>query len=131
MTASRRNTRNLSTRDRLHQVKRYLIATYGIRVRLRVESLPKCYGGKNDCLGVIEYENPSLPPLIRVSKYLSKSESLSTLLHEYAHAISHIEHGPAWERKMEGHEKNKFGPIVQELENLMHYKDGFRESMEY
>ena len=92
--------------------------------------MPKFYR-KDGCLGTIEYENSSLPPLIRVKKGLSRSEGISTLLHEFAHAISHVRHGPIWERHMEGHEKYKFGPVVQELENLMQYEDGTLDSMEY
>jgi Zn-dependent peptidase ImmA (M78 family) len=89
LTASKRNTRKIPTKQRLHQIHRYLCQRYKIKVRLRVEKLPK----KWNCLGIISYENPDLPPLIRIDKNLSRSESISTLLHEFAHAISHKRHG--------------------------------------
>ena len=126
LTASKQNTRKIPTKQRLHQIHRYLCQRYKIKVRLRVEKLPK----KWNCLGIISYENPDLPPLIRIDKNLSRSESISTLLHEFAHAISHKRHGCAWNRDYDGHDE-EFAIVQNELENLFFYEDGDMESLEY
>ena len=128
MSGSRHATRkSLNTRDRLHQVKRFLMEEYGIPVRLRVDTMPKAF---KDCVGYISYDNPELPPLIWIQKNLSKSEAVSTLLHEFAHAVSHGEHGPSWKRPYNGHDEN-FAIVLNNIENRYLYDNGLEESKEW
>ena len=126
LSESRPDTPKLPTRDRLHQISRYFCYKYRLKVRLRVESLPKSW----NCLGCISYENSKLAPLIRIDKNLSRSESISTLIHEFAHAISHVRHGSAWNREYDGHDE-EFALVQNELENLYFYGDGDTESLEF
>tara|TARA_R100000152_G_C6759035_1_gene182943 strand:- start:630 stop:1016 length:387 start_codon:yes stop_codon:yes gene_type:complete len=128
LSGSRRDTlKSLKTRGRLHQVKRFLIAEYGVEVRLRVAKMPKEY---KDCLGYISYDNPDLAPLIWIAHGLSTSEAVSTLLHEFAHAVSHNIHGPSWKRKYDGHDKS-FAIVLNSIENRYLYDNGLEESKEY
>jgi hypothetical protein len=126
LSESNQSIPRISTRDRLHQICRYLSHKYRIKVRLRVESIPKDW----KCLGCISYDNSSLPPLIRIDKGLSRSESISTLIHEFAHAVSHRRHGCAWKREYEGHDA-EFALVQNEIENLYFYEDGDVESLEF
>jgi hypothetical protein len=123
---SRRNIpRTLPKRDRLHQIHKWLVHEYGRKSRLRVEKLPK---SEKDCLGYVEVGSGI--PLIRVSKFLSRSESISVLLHEYCHVISHYEHGPHWNRSYGGHDK-KFYYMLCAVENRFFYEDGNFESQDF
>jgi len=90
-----------------------------------VEKLPK---SEKDCLGYVEVGSGI--PLIRVSKFLSRSESISVLLHEYCHVISHYEHGPHWNRSYGGHDK-KFYYMLCAVENRFFYEDGNFESQDF
>ena len=114
-------------RNRLHQISRYLQDEYKVKVRLRVEKMPKC---SKDCLGEICFDTGKLPPLIRVCNGISKSEAISTLLHEFAHAVSHVRHGPCWDRDYHGHDKN-FAIVLNEIENKYFYEEGAEASLEY
>lgn len=115
----------LSTRNRLHQIHRWLIHVYGKESRLRVEKLPE---ESKDCLGYVEIGQGK--PLIRVSKSISRSESVSVLIHEYCHVISHYEHGPHWRRECDGHDK-KFYSVLCEVENRFFYEDGSIDSEDF
>ena len=115
----------LSTRDRLHQIHRWLIYVYEKVSRLRVEKLPEESKG---CLGYVEIGQGK--PLIRVSKFISRSESISVLIHEYCHVISHYEHGPHWRRECDGHDKN-FYSVLCEVENRFFYEDGSFDSEDF
>jgi len=126
LSESRPSIPNMPVRDRLHQICRYLCHKYRIKVRLRVEAIPKSW----KCLGCISYDNSDLPPLIRIDKGLSKSESISTLIHEFAHAVSHRRHGCAWRREYDGHDA-EFALMQNEIENLYFYEDGDVESLEF
>ena len=117
--------RSTLKRDRLHQIHRWLVYAFGRKSRLRVERLPKDSSG---CLGYVEIGSGI--PLIRVSKYLSKSESIVVLLHEYSHVLSHYTHGPHWERNNEGHDK-KFYSILCEVENKYFYEGGNADSADF
>ena len=116
---------SIPKRDRLHQIHRWLIHEYGKKSRLRVEKLPKDH---RDCLGYVDLE-PRIP-LIRISKYISRSEAISVLLHEYCHVLSHYKHGPHWYRNHEGHDQ-KFYKVLCEVENRYFYDGGNVESSEY
>jgi len=127
LSESRHATRkSLKTKKRLHQVKRFLVAEYDVPVRLRVAKMPKSF---KDCLGYISYDNTELPPLIWIAPGLSTSEAVSTLLHEFAHAISHKAHGPLWKRAYDGHDKS-FAIVLNDIENRFLYDNGLEESKE-
>ena len=115
----------LSIRDRLHQIHRWLIHVYERESRLRVEKLPE---ESKDCLGYVEIGQGK--PLIRVSKSISRSESVSVLIHEYCHVISHYEHGPHWRRECDGHDR-KFYSVLCEVENRFFYEDGSVDSEDF
>jgi len=128
LSGSRHDTlKSLKTKKRLHQVKRFLVSEYEVKVRLRVAKMPKEY---KDCLGYISYDNPKLPPLIWIAPGLSTSEAVSTLLHEFAHAVSHNIHGPSWKRRYEGHDKS-FAIVLNNIENRYLYDNGLEESKEW
>ena len=123
---SRRSIRKqVSKRDRLQQIHKWLINEYGRKTRLRVEKLPK---SEKDCLGYVELGSGI--PLIRVSKFLSRSESISVLLHEYCHVISHYKHGPHWKRTNGGHDDN-FYLLLCAVENRYFYEGGTTESQDF
>ena len=117
--------KNTHKRDRLHQIHRWLIYVFGRKSRLRVEKLPK---DSSHCLGYVEIGSGI--PLIRISKFLSKSESIVVLLHEYCHVLSHYEHGPHWKRRSEGHDK-KFYSLLCSIENRYFYDGGDGESTDF
>lgn len=73
----------MTVRDRLHEVLAWLVEEFPVstRVRLRVERMPKEFA---DCEGMVWLERP---PLIRIRKGMSRSTSVYTLLHEYAHVL--------------------------------------------
>ncbi len=123
--SKQRTPKVLSKRDRLHQIHRWLIYEFKRKSRLRVEKLPKA---EKDCLGYVEIG--SGVPLIRVSKFLSRSESISVLLHEYSHVLSHYEHGPHWNRSYGGHDK-QFYSILCNVENRYFYDSGNVESQDF
>ena len=128
MSVSRPDThKSLKTKERLHQVNRFLIEQYDVKVRLRVAKMPKPF---KDCLGFISYDNSRLPPLIWISTGLSTSEAVSTLLHEFAHAVSHKIHGPSWKRAYDGHDKD-FAIVLNKIENSFIYENGSAKSKEY
>lgn len=125
-SASKGSSQNIpSKRDRLHQIHRWLIYTYGRKSKLRVEKLPKT---EKECLGYVEIGSGT--PLIRVSKFISKSESIAVLIHEYCHVLSHYKHGPHWKRQYDGHDK-KFYSILCEVENRYFYDGGNVESRDF
>jgi predicted metallopeptidase len=125
-SASKGSSRNIpSKRDRLHQIHRWLIYNYGRKSKLRVEKLPKT---EKECLGYVEIGSGT--PLIRVSKFISKSESIAVLIHEYCHVLSHYKHGPHWKRQYDGHDK-KFYSILCEVENRYFYDGGNVESGDF
>jgi predicted metallopeptidase len=125
-SASKGSNQNIpNKRDRLHQIHRWLIYTYGRKSKLRVEKLPKT---EKECLGYVEIGSGT--PLIRVSKFLSKSESIAVLIHEYCHVLSHYKHGPHWKRQYDGHDK-KFYSILCEVENRYFYDGGNVESRDF
>ena len=66
----------MTVRDRLHEVLAWLVEEFPVstRVRLRVERMPKEF---TDCEGMVWLERPPL----------SRSTSVYTLLHEYAHVV--------------------------------------------
>jgi len=115
----------LKKRDRLHQIHRWLIHIYRRKSRLRVERIPN---DSKDCLGYVEIGQGK--PLIRVSKFISRSESVSVLIHEYCHVISHYEHGPHWRRECDGHDKN-FYSVLCDVENRFFYEGGSFESGDF
>ena len=124
--SSLRTPKRLPKSERLHQVLRWLISEFEVKARLRVEKLPK---GNEGCLGVVEFGG-KLPPLIRISKNMSRSESLSVLFHEYAHCLSHKKHGPHWHREYQGHDKD-FAILYNKIETSFLYEDGAKKSLEY
>jgi len=73
----------VTVRDRLHEVHAWLHEEFpvGVPVRLRVERMPKEF---SDCEGVTYLD---APVLIRIRKGMTRSTSVYTLLHEWAHVL--------------------------------------------
>jgi len=98
-------SREVSSRDRCHQVHRWLQDKFrlprGTRLRV-VRRMPKEHGDK--CDGVIIFDKS--PALIWVNANRSRSTMIYTVLHEYAHAIledrhrdwKSLEHSDPWYR---------------------------------
>ena len=85
--------------------------------------MPQEFSG---CLGSCQFGEDGEPPLIRVL-LTNRSESVSTLLHELAHALDHFEHGWVDGRKNEGHDF-RFARYLYELESEFIYGGGVEES---
>ena len=121
----------LSKRDRLHQCLRYLVDRFDCPARLRVEKkLPRAY---RDCEGCFEITMDSgLPGLIRSRATLSLSSSVSTLLHEFAHALAFSRDSRAFDRKTDtgGHDF-LFYRCLREIENDWHYREGSATSRDH
>ena len=92
-------------RRRLKQIHRWLTLDFPaeIPVRLRVEKMPK---GFEDCLGAYwPPERPGGSGLIRICKASAQTERISTLLHEWCHAVLDP-HAEAANRAHGGHTKS-------------------------
>ena len=94
--------RVVSTRDRCHQVKRWLEIEFPVdrNVRLRVEALTKdshpddiaqCFTGR--------------PALIRIKKGRPLGESIESVIHEWAHLRTE-RFGAFWIREGDGHDEH-------------------------
>jgi len=80
----------VTTRGRCHQIFRWLLRTFPppTTTRLRIVAvLPKDY---EDCLGACIW-NDADEPMIWL-KDTSRSETISTLIHEYAHVLTGLDH---------------------------------------
>ena len=122
--------KRLPTRERLHQVLRWCVNEWGHEARMRVErKLPKGYKG---CLGCVEFDEDwpkGLPPLIRILK-TNRSQSVSTLLHEYSHILDAHRNGSHAGRRHEGHDA-KWRNVFHEVESRFVYEGGENESTDY
>lgn len=92
------------------------------------KKLPKGYRG---CLGCVEFDDgwpKGLPPLIRVLK-TNRSQSISTLLHEYSHVIDAHRNGSFEGRRHEGHDA-RWRVVFHEVESRFVYEGGENESLD-
>lgn len=114
-------------RDRLHQIHHWLQANYPtpFPTILRIKELPnpRQFAGEN------YYSSTRL--IIRIHKHLPVWLSIDTLLHEYAHCMTHRHDRLERKRMEEGGHDPEWGIAYARLLTDFTYKTGEEDSRNY